>query len=282
MGMQGRKAVVIVTCFVLVSMLAATDTGSCQTPRKVKTKLGIEMVLIPAGEFAMGNAQGRPDEKPVHKVKVASFYIDTHLVTQEQYEMLMKTNPSRWKNPKNPVEQIRWSDAVRYLNARSQAEGLEPCYDLKTWKCDFGANGYRLPTEAEWEYACRSGTKTKHFFGDDARKLGVFGWYKENAGSRPRPVGQKLPNPWGLYDIYGNVAEWCNDHYQLDYYKSSASVNPRGPASGKTRVLRGGSWDSPASQCTNSYRDKNNPGYADVCFGYDVYGFRAVRRVAAR
>jgi len=277
-----RQAAALVMCLALLTTLWGTEIVSGQTRRSIKTKLGIEMVLIPAGEFAMGNAGGRPDEKPAHKVKLASSYMDTHLVTQEQYEMLMKANPSRWKSPKNPVEQVRWSDAVKYLNARSQAEGLEACYDLKTWKCDFGASGYRLPTEAEWEYACRAGTKTRYFFGDDAGKLGLFAWYKDNSGSRPRPVGQKLPNPWGLYDIYGNVAEWCNDHYQPDYYRASAAGNPRGPGSGKTRVLRGGSWDSVAGQCTSSYRDKNDPGYADVCFGYDVYGFRAVRRAAAK
>ncbi|MGD2174562.1 MAG: formylglycine-generating enzyme family protein [Candidatus Brocadiaceae bacterium] len=280
--MGSRRAVLILACFALFITLWSTDTGSGQAPRKVKTKLGIEMALMPAGEFVMGSAQGRPDEQPTREVKLSSFYIDTHLVTQEQYQTLMRANPSRWKGAKNPVEQIRWSDAVRYLNARSEAEGLEPCYDLKTWKCDFGAGGYRLPTEAEWEYACRAGTKTRYFFGDDAGKLGAFAWYKDNSGSRPRPVGQKLPNPWGLHDICGNVAEWCNDHYQPDAYKSGSSSDPRGPAAGKTRVLRGGSWDSTASRCTSSYRDKNRPGYADVCFGYDVYGFRAVRRAGAR
>jgi formylglycine-generating enzyme required for sulfatase activity len=269
-------------CCILLAALVAGVTASVPAPQQIKTKLGISMVLIPAGEFLMGSAQGRADEKPVHKVRIAAFYMDTHLVTQEQYEMLMKSNPSRWKSPKNPVEQIRWSDAVRYLNARSRAEGLEPCYDLKTWQCDFAASGYRLPTEAEWEYACRGGTTGSYFFGADAAKLAQFAWYKQNSGGRPRPVGQKLPNPRGLYDIHGNVAEWCNDHYAADYYAKSPPDNPRGPASGTTRVLRGGSWDSDASRCTDSYRDKNNPGYADVCFGYDVYGFRAVRRAPGK
>jgi len=176
------------------------------------------------------------------------------------------------------VEQVRWSDAVRYCNARSKAEGLQPCYDLNTWQVNVAANGYRLPTEAEWEYACRAGTRTKYFFGDDAGKLATFAWYKQNSGGKPRPVGTKPANPWGLYDIYGNVAEWCYDRYGRDYYSKSPVENPRGPATGDTRVLRGGSWDSDAAQCTSSYRHKDNPGYADVCFGYDVYGFRCVRR----
>ena len=139
--MASRRAVAIAACLALLITLSGTDTGSGQTPRRIKTKLGIEMALIPAGDFVMGSAQGRPDEQPPRKVKVSSFYKDTHLVTQEQYQMLIRSNPSRWKGTKNPVEQIRWSDAERYLNARSEAEGLEPCYDLKTWKCDFGASG---------------------------------------------------------------------------------------------------------------------------------------------
>jgi len=273
-----RKAAIIVTCFALLIAVLGTDTRSAQTRETIKTKLGIEMILIPAGEFMMGNAQGGADERPVHKVKVSAFYMDTNLVTQQQYETLMRTCPARWKNPKNPVEQVRWSDAVKYLNARSQAEGIEPCYDLKTWKCDFAADGYRLPTEAEWEYACRAGTRTKYFFANDAKKLSIFAWYKKNSGSRPRPIRQKLPNPWGLYDIYGNVWEWCHDHYKPDYYKKSPSDNPRGPSTGTARVLRGGAWNSDAGHCTSSYRNKADPGYADVCFGYDIYGFRAVRR----
>lgn len=169
MDSQIRKAAIIVTCFALLIAVLGIDTRSAQTRTTIKTKLGIEMILIPAGEFMMGNAQGGADEKPVHKVKISAFYMDTNLVTQQQYEMLMRTCPARWKNPNNPVEQVRWSDAVKYLNARSQAEGIEPCYDLKTWKCDFDADGYRLPTEAEWEYACRAGTRTKYFFANDAR-----------------------------------------------------------------------------------------------------------------
>ena len=278
MSMGSRKTALAAACCALLLATFGGSVSSAPQPQTVKTKLGIEMVLIPAGEFAMGSKTGSPDEMPVHKVKVNAFYMDVRLVTQRSYEALRGENPSRWKGASNPVEQVRWSDAVRYLNARSQAEGLEPCYDLKTWKCNFAAGGYRLPTEAEWEYACRAGADTKYFFGNSAQKLGAFAWYKRNSASRPRPVGGKLPNPWGLHDMIGNLCEWCHDHYQRDYYGQSPSGNPQGPSSGDTRVLRGGSWDSEADECTSSYRHKDNPGYADVCFGYDVYGFRAVRR----
>lgn len=243
----------------------------------IKTKSGLEMILVPSGSFIMGDKKGEVDEKP-HKVFIDSFYIDKYLVTQEEYEKLMKVNPSRWKDKKNPVEQMRWSDAAKYCNARSQAEGLKPCYNLKTWECNFDADGYRLPTEAEWEYACRTGTDTSYSFGDDPKKLRNYAWLKENSGNRPKPVGQKLPNTWGIYDMHGNVWEWCNDFYKVDYYQESPEKNPRGPKSGETRVLRGGCWSSTPEQCRSAFRYHENPGYSDVCFGYDIYGFRCVRK----
>jgi len=252
-----------------------TAPGETRGEARRGTAPGKRMVLLPGGTFTMGD--GDEIDAPLHEVTVGKFYIDTHLVTQDQYKELMKENPSRWKGGNNPVEQIRWSDAVKYCNARSGAEGLHPCYDLKTWKCDFTANGYRLPTEAEWEYACRAGTRTAYFYGDDASKLKRYAWFKDNSRGKPRPVGLKPPNPWGLYDMHGNVWEWCNDLYQVDYYQKSPKENPRGPETGDTRVLRGGAWKFSAESCRSGYRYNENPGYADVCFGYDIYGFRCVR-----
>ena len=188
-----------------------------ERPKEVKTESGVEMILLPGGWFIMGDDKGEVDESPAHKIYVAPFYMDKYPVTQEEYERVMGENPSRWKGKRNPVEQVRWSDAVRYCNARSRLEGLQPCYNLETWECDFDADGYRLPTEAEWEFACRAGTKTRYFFGDNPRELKLYAWFKGNSGGRPRPVGRKLPNPWGLYDMYGNVWEWCNDFYKVDY-----------------------------------------------------------------
>ena len=235
-----------------------------------------DMVLIPAGHFMMGD-RTEPDATP-HEVAVSSFYMDKYLVLQDQYEKAMADNPSRWKGSKNPVEQVRWSDAVRFCNKRSEAEGLQPCYDLKTWVCNFQANGYRLPTEAEWEYACRAGAATAYFFGEDAARLGDYAWYDKNSGGHPRPAGQKQPNAWGLYDICGNLWEWCNDFYQVDYYPQSPREDPKGPKEGQTKVVRGGAWRFNAGSCRCGYRYNENPGYADVCFGYDIYGFRCVRK----
>ncbi len=233
------------------------------------------MVQIPGGRFIMGDKE--EVDAPPHEVEVGPFWIDKYLVTQEQYQKVTSANPSRWKASKNPVEQVRWSDAVKFCNQRSRLEGLEPCYDLKTWKCNFNAGGYRLPTEAEWEYACRAGIPTAYFFGDSPAKLADYAWFEKNSGGHPRPVGQKQPNPWGLYDVCGNVWEWCNDFYKVDYYQESPRQNPRGPAEGETKVVRGGAWRFKAESCRAGYRYNENPGYADVCFGYDIYGFRCVR-----
>jgi len=234
------------------------------------------MVQIPGGKFIMGDKE--EVDAPPHEVVVSAFLMDAHLVTQELFQKFMGTNPSRWKGGTNPVEQLRWSDAAKFCNRRSEAEGLQPCYDLKTLKCNFDANGYRLPTEAEWEYACRAGTTSAYFFGDNPAKLGDYAWFQKNAGGRPRPVGQKQPNPWGLHDMTGNVWEWCNDFYKVDYYQESPRENPHGPETGDKMVLRGGAFKFSAENCRSGYRYNESPGSADVCFGYDIYGFRCVRK----
>jgi formylglycine-generating enzyme required for sulfatase activity len=253
---------------------ARPGQNALQTPSAPSTPT--EMVRIPGGLFQMGDSQ-EVDATP-HPVTVGAFFMDKTLVTQDLYEKTMGENPSRWKGGRNPVEQVRWSDAVRFCNRRSERAGLRPCYDLKTWKCDFDADGYRLPTEAEWEYACRAGTSTAYFFGDDPSKLGDYGWFDKNSGGHPRPVGQKQPNAWGLFDICGNLWEWCNDFYSVDYYSKSPMTDPKGPDTGQTKVVRGGAWRFSAQRCRSGYRYNENPGYADVCFGYDIYGFRGVRK----
>ena len=182
----------------------------------------------------MGSDRGSSDESPLHRVWVDSFLIDRYEVSQEQYERLVGENPSCFPGPGGPVDTVNWADAALYCNLRSLAEGLEPCYDEESWKCDFEATGYRLPTEAEWEYACRAGTNTSYSFEGDAHKLSQYGWFKENSSKKTHAVGRKKPNAWRLFDMHGNVSEWCNDVYSKTYYKTSPPRNPRGPENGET------------------------------------------------
>jgi len=253
------------------------DQGGGPMPT-ITTKGGIEMVQIPAGTFQMGSRHGKEDEAPVHTVKVDAFLVDKYEVTQAEYERLGLSNRSHFRGPTLPMEQVTWVQAAIYCNKRSKDEGLQPCYDEETAACDFDADGYRLPTEAEWEYACRAGTDGDYSFGSEARKLGEHAWFSDNAGKKTKPVGQKKPNPWGLYDMHGNVAEWCNDTYDKSYYASGPSSNPRGPADGKQYVLRGGSWKSTAEALRSSYRLAENPGFSDACLARDAIGFRCVRK----
>ena len=250
----------------------------------VTTAGGVEMVLVPGGWFEMGSPPGGEADEGLHRVYVSPFYMDRCEVTQEEYQRVTGENPSRWKAPTNPVEQIRWPQAAAYCNARSRREGLQPAYDLKTWQCDFQASGYRLPTEAEWECAARAGSSTSYSFGNNPADLKSHAWFKENSPRRrPSPVGQKEPNRWGLCDLYGNVCEWCNDWYQEDYYQHSPPQDPPGPTSGENKVLRGGSWYSSADECRSAYRLYEDPSYRDVCFARDVHGligFRCVRTAA--
>ena len=243
----------------------------------ITTQGGFEMVLIPAGRFKMGRVNGQADEGPVHEVEVDSFLIDRHEVTQERWDKLVLGNPSHFKGPRRPAEMISWGEAALFCNKRSEAEGLQPCYDEETALCDFSANGYRLPTEAEWEYACRAGSGDDYHFGPHPNRLGDVAWYKDNSSKQTQPVGRKEPNAWGIFDIHGNVAEWCNDMYAEDYYADSPRKNPRGAADGETYVLRGGAWNCSPESCRASYRVGADPGFQDACFAKDAIGFRCAR-----
>jgi formylglycine-generating enzyme required for sulfatase activity len=275
----------LLLCFAFLPGLGCGNSGETTYEAALptfKTKSGIEMVIIPAGYFEMGTKQGPDNERPLHKVWIESFLMDRTEVIQAEYEKLGKIetfpNPSHFKGADLPVEQVTWPQAARFCNARSRLEGLKLCYNEDTAECDFEADGYRLPTEAEWEYACRAGTDTDYSFGNETRHLGDFGWLVDNSGKKTHPVGQKRANPWGLYDMHGNVAEWCNDIYVRDYYKSSPEKNPRGPADGKEYVLRGGSWKSAADTLRSPFRLGETPGFSDACLARDAIGFRCVRK----
>ncbi|HOZ49148.1 MAG TPA: SUMF1/EgtB/PvdO family nonheme iron enzyme [Candidatus Hydrogenedentes bacterium] len=242
------------------------------------------MALVPAGAFEMGSHTGEPDEAPAHTVHVDAFLIDRCEVTQAQFEALMHKNPSHFQQPNHPVEQVTWADAAFYCNARSRADGLTPCYDEETGACDFDADGYRLPTEAEWECACRAGSEASYCFGDDVARLGDYAWFGENAGKKTHPVATRKPNAFGIHDMHGNVLEWCNDVFEKGYYAESPERNPRGPADDDPAadfVLRGGAWDMSADTLRSAYRAGDTPGQIDGCFRRDQIGFRCVRKPPA-
>lgn len=211
--------------------------------------LGMEFVLIPAGSFTMGAdknfERAEDDETPPHRVTISRpFYLGKYEVTQAQWVAVMGSNPSKFKGRSHPVEQVSWDDAQAFVQRLNQKEGHDR---------------YRLPTEAEWEYAARAGTTSTYHFGDDASQLGRYAWYDKNSGETTHPVGQKEPNAWGLYDMHGNVWEWVQDWYGENYYRNSPSTDPRGPSSGSYRVDRGGSWGDDAAYCRAAYRSSLSP-----------------------
>ncbi|MDB4770771.1 SUMF1/EgtB/PvdO family nonheme iron enzyme [bacterium] len=219
--------------------------------------IGMEFKLIPAGTFTMGDASGDDDETP-HEVTLAQpFKMGVHEVTQAQYEQVMGVNNSRFIGANNPVERVSWDDAVEFCRRLS---------DLPAEKA--AGNVYRLPTEAEWEYACRAGTTTKYSFGDDESELEQYGWCYANSGENTHPVGSKQPNAWGLYGMQGNVAEWCQDWY--GDYPSGSVTDPTGPVEGSFRVYRGGSWLNTAEGCRSAFRYWNLPSGLAFDLGFRV------------
>ena len=244
----------------------------------------IDMVVIPADTFQMGNTgaySGDSDEKPVHTVTISkAFYMSKYEVTQKQYQAVMGNNPSHFKGENLPVERVTWYNAVAFCNALSQQEGKTPCYTINgtNVSCNWDANGYRLPTEAEWEYAAKAGTSTDFYNGSltntnctpiDAN-LDNIAWYCGNANNTTHPVGQKQANAFGLYDMSGNVWEWCWDWYSS--YSSTAVTDPTGASTGSDRVYRGGSWNRNALNCRSAYRSFNTPSN-----DFNRMGFRLVR-----
>ncbi|MFC1573597.1 formylglycine-generating enzyme family protein [Candidatus Latescibacterota bacterium] len=248
---------------VFITVFIAVDGGLFAQGRKPATQIisfknggKLSLVTIPPGSFQMGSNDRDEDEQPVHTVTLDSFEIAETEVTRGQYEEIMGEKPFHFDGAATlPAERITWLKAAEFCNRLSIREGLDPCYDDSLQTCNFAANGFRLPTEAEWEYACRAGTSTLYNTGDDERSLSRAGWYGYDAGNsseKPHPVAQKEPNAWGLYDMHGNVLEWTNDNF--GGYSEDAQKNPTGQDSGTYKVLRGGSWFSNASHCSSTFR----------------------------
>jgi formylglycine-generating enzyme required for sulfatase activity len=291
---------------VLIAVILFT-TVNCSKVREIPG-----MVWISAGTFTMGSPTsepGRSDNETQHQVRVTrGFYMGKYPVTQAKYQAVMKTNPSEFKrssggdNPANrPVEQVSWYDAIVFCNRLSMNEGLRPAYRISgsTDPSDWGnvpknenvkwnaveivasSNGYRLPTEAQWEYACRAGTTTAFNWGTnnissseanyDASQVDVYNTAEGTYIQRTTEVGSYAPNAWGLYDMHGNVYEWCWDW--LGHYSSSAQADPKGAASGMYRVRRGGSWGGHGQSLRSAHR-----AFGYLPFGWHPgFGFRLVR-----
>jgi formylglycine-generating enzyme required for sulfatase activity len=230
---------------------ARTRTAGEKIALKLPGDVPIAFAWCPPGTFQMGSN----DEKPVRTVKLTKgFYMAVYPITQAQWKAVMGTEPSNFKGADRPVEQVSWTDAVEF------------CTKL-TVKLS-GRVQVRLPTEAEWEYACRAGTVTDYYAGSGESALQAVGWYDANSGKETHPVGQLEANAWNLQDMHGNVWEWCNDWY--GEYSSAQTTDPTGPASGSYRVNRGGSWGNSAGRCRSAYRD----GYDPTDRG-SLLGFRA-------
>ena len=263
-------------------------------PRKGGQPAPANMVRVEGGTFQMGGTGYYDDEKPVHTVTVKSFSMGKYEVTQKEYQEVMGTNLSSFKGDNLPVEQVSWYDAIEYCNARSRKEGLTPAYTIDKSRSDpnntnkyddvrwvvmwnRNANGYRLPTEAEWEYACRAGTRTPFSTGNNittsmANYNGKDSPFDSNAKGINREkttmVGSFAPNPWGLYDMHGNVQEWCWDWY--GDYSSEAQTNPVGASSGSYRMKRGGYWDDAAANARSVSRSSNDPNLRHNGLGFRV------------
>ena len=242
----------------LVGFFCTASTLAAQsTPEKTLTNsMGMEFVLIPSGTFKMGSDTGDADERPVHQVTISkAFYMGKYEVTQGQWQAMMGTNPSASPGDANrPVDQVSWNDVQTFLSKLNAMEG---------------GQRYRLPTEAEWEYAARAGSPTIFGFGNDPKQLGEYAWYRGNAERHPHPVGQKRPNAWGLYDMLGNVWEWVQDWDGK--YAAGPVTDPKGADTGTYRMRRGCGWNNEANVCRLANR------YSVVGYRDDFLGFRVVR-----
>lgn len=236
--------------------------------------IGMKFALIPSGEFMMGadDSGAYSCEKPQHRVEISnSFYMGVYEVTQAQWEEIMGFNPydldhsnlyynlpgmaERITRPNHPAT-VSWEDAQEFITALNNKEGH---------------NRYRLPTEAEWEYAARANTQTLYSFGNNVSELSNYAWYGEDfASGGTHPVGEKLPNAWGLYDMHGNAWEWVEDWYSESYYAQSPATDPKGADSGSHRSVRGGSWHQTATSWRVSYRKPYAPNYRGISIGFRV------------
>lgn len=261
-----KRLLIALTALVLVSatVFAAgkSRTNKNKTAKKAKAA---EFVRVDCDGFVMGNEEEHATE---HDAWVSEFFICTHEVTQEEYEQIMGVNPSAHKGKNLPVECVSWFDAVEYCNQRSIAEGFTPCY-TEGLELDIGADGYRLPTETEWEFAARGGNNRKGCIYSGSDDIDSVAWYMENSAGTIKEIMTKAPNELGIYDMSGGVSEWCWDWYG-DYPAGPQDIDPAGPDYGDLRIVRGGDYDCGRDSCTVSHRDAADPDSVQIGIGFRV------------
>jgi len=258
----------ICRCILVVSLWIGGGSifSNAQSPKEITNSIGIKLVLIPKGTFMMGSPaseERRVGNETQHEVTISKdYYLGVTEVTQGQYEKVMGKNPSRFQgdnlredSTNHPVEQVSWGDAVDFCKKLS---------DLTEEKK--AGRVYRLPTEAEWEYACRAGSKSAYSFGESSKSLGDYAWCGENSNLQTHPVGEKMANAWGLYDMHGNVWEWCSDWY--GGYDNNSVSDPVGSREGSFRVIRGGSWLDDAAYCQSAIRYRIDPSSRSIIIGF--------------
>jgi uncharacterized repeat protein (TIGR02543 family) len=237
----------------------------------------VATINVVGGSFSMGDDSDSDTDNPEHSVTLSTFCIGRYEVTQEQYETVMGSNPASdyGVGDDYPVYYVTWYNAVAFCNALSELEGLEQVYtiDGTDVTADFTRNGYRLPTEAEWEYAARGGQDSEGYTYSGSNTIEDVAWYSGNSESTTHTVGTKTANELELYDLSGNVWEWCWDRYDSDYYDGSPSADPTGPSSGAYHVVRGGGWSSRTTSCCSAARGDDNPSGSSYNLGFRVARF---------
>ncbi len=256
----------ILLILLLPALCPAAETAQLVPPDRhpatYVNSINMEFIRVPSGSFFMGSQEhedGSSKEKPRHKVHISKpFYLGKYEVTQEQWMAVMGgINPSNFLSPNHPVDEVSWHDVQIFIKKLNENEK---------------GHLYRLPTEAEWEYAARAGSETAYCYGDDPKgiKLDQYAWYEFNSAQTSHPVGRLRPNAWGFYDMHGNVAEWVQDLYDKEYYAGSPKENPKGAARGRKRVIRGGSWINQAYACRSAARGYYSADYTDSDFGFRI------------
>jgi len=241
-------------------------------PGSWSNSLGMKFVRIEPGKFIMGSTED-DDEKPPHLVEITrAFSLGDREVTQRQYQEVMGWLSNPFMGSVDlPVERVSWLDAVTFCNKLSEKERRTPCYRINGEDVAVVVgNGYRLPTEAEWEYSCRAGSTTRFPFGENQEDLYKIAWFARNAGNGTKPVGRLDPNEWDLYDMLGNVFEWCQDGYDARYYAMSPRADLPGPSGASSRVVRGGNWSDGPTHCRPAYRGRDSPGSRFSGLGFRV------------